>query len=86
MEANRVQCRPCALIVGGALICGIGLAFAAEEAKRPATSMDEPMSGEMKKQGMKQGDVKNREANWDRKMKAMIKKEEETSAQAPAKK
>jgi hypothetical protein len=56
----------------------IGGASAAENRKDEPLKMDAPMSGEMKKKGMKQGDVKKHEEQWDRKMKEMIGKEEKT--------
>ncbi|MEA3153352.1 MAG: hypothetical protein QOK44_941 [Betaproteobacteria bacterium] len=64
----------------------IGGASAAENRKDEPLKMDAPMSGEMKKKGMKQGDVKKREEQWDRKMKEMIGKEEKTMDPGNAKK
>lgn len=37
--------------------------------------VDKPMSGEMKKKGMMQGDVKKAARKWDRKMKDMMENE-----------
>ncbi len=56
-----------------------GFAFcaqAAEPVKDAKIKMDEPMSGEMKKEGTKKRDVQEHAKKWDRKMKAMIEKEE----------
>jgi hypothetical protein len=67
-----------------ALLIGCG-ALAAQTAGEKPMKMDEPMSGEMKKEGAKKGDVKRRAEQWDRKMKDMMEKEEKTMSGRDAK-
>ena len=57
--------------------------FAADAAKGGTMKMGEPMSGEMKRPGMKKGDVKKREEQWSRKMKGALEKDE-AAMPAPA--
>jgi len=61
-------------------------ASAAEIQKGESTKMDQPMAGEMKKKGMKQGEVRKHEEKWDRKMKETIGREENTMTQSSTKK
>jgi len=58
------------------LTLGVGT-LAGTGDKNKSMKMDEPMSGEMKKPGMKKGDVKKHEEKWNRKMKSTLQKEEE---------
>jgi hypothetical protein len=76
----------CARVVaaGTALVIGYG-ALAGQTAGEKPMKMDEPMSGEMKKEGTKKGDVKRRAEQWDRKMKDTVKKEEKTMSGTDAK-
>ena len=61
-----------------ALTLGAGGAIAQDTAKpKPPMKMDEPMPGEMKKPGMKQGDVKKAADDKQQKMKPMMDKEEQ---------
>lgn len=77
----------CAVFVGLALVAG---ARAADAPKAPQASqpmkMDEPMSGEMKKPGMKTGDVKKAAEKKEREMKALMQKEEQSMPGGGAKK
>jgi hypothetical protein len=81
--------------MGAAAACAVvavaGLALArhapaAESARSAAMKMDEPMSGEMKKEGARKRDVKQHAEKWDPKMKAMMEKEEKATAQGGPKK
>jgi hypothetical protein len=85
MGTERAWLGACVLTVIAGLVF-IGSASAAENPKDESVKMDAPMSGEMKKKGMKQGDVKKHEEQWDRKMKDVIGKEEKTMAPGNAKK
>jgi hypothetical protein len=77
----------CAVFMGLAAVTG---ARAADAPKAPQASkpmkMDEPMPGEMKKPGMKTGDVKKAAGKKDREMKAMMQKEEKSMPGGGAKK
>ena len=85
-------------LVRGAAACAIltatGFAFGALPADEPRLAqatrnepmkMDEPMSGEMKKKGMKKGDVKKAAEKKEREMRDMIENEEKSMLQGPAK-
>jgi len=76
-------------------VIDLGLAFGAlaEDVRKQAPAnesqpmkMDEPMSGEMMKKGMKKGDVKKAAEEKEREMKAKLEKEEQSMQQTPAKK
>ncbi|MEN3354688.1 MAG: hypothetical protein V7640_2846 [Betaproteobacteria bacterium] len=76
-----MKTKTCLLAVCSVALTGLIFIFAAsaaEDRRSESVKMDEPMAGEMKKKGMKQGDVKKHEEQWDRKMKEMIGKEEKT--------
>lgn len=75
----------CAVVAATGLALGFSAA-AAEATKDKVMKMDEPMSGEMKKEGMKKGDVKQHAEKWDLKMKDMMEKEEKVMTQGDAKK
>ena len=81
----------CAVVTATGLAFGFG-ALAADEPRvaqateREPMKMDEPMSGEMKKKGMKKGDVKKAAEKKEREMRDMIENEEKSMAQGPAKK
>jgi len=81
----------CVLVAAAELGLAFG-ALAADVAKQaPANEsqpmkMDEPMTGEMMKKGMKKGDVKKAAEEKEREMKAKLEKEEQSMPQAPAKK
>lgn len=77
MSTNRYLLSVCILAAVTGLVSGLD-ALGGEADKRKPMKMDEPMSGEMKKPGMKKGDVKKHEEKWDRKMKNMLEKEEKT--------
>lgn len=73
-----------AVALGCALAAATGV-FAAEPAKADAAkgkpmNMDAPMAGGMKKEGMTLGDVKKAEKKWDRKMREMMEKEQQSRA------
>jgi hypothetical protein len=85
MQNHRGLPSACSLIAIAGLVVSFG-ALAAETRTSEPMKMDEPMSGEMKKKGMKQGDVKKQGEQWDEKMKEMIEKEEKTMNQGNAKK
>jgi hypothetical protein len=70
LELRRGLYKATAIIVG----CIAFAAFAAEP-KSPA-KMDEPMAGNMKRPGMKQGDVKKQAEKKRRAMKPKLEKEE----------
>ena len=70
MELRRGLYKTTAIIVG----CIAFAAFAAEP-KSPAR-MDEPMAGNMKRPGMKQGDVKKQAEKKRHAMKPKLEKEE----------
>ena len=55
------------------------------EAQKPM-KMDQPMSGEMKKEGMMKGDVREAAAKKQRDMKDVMEKEEKAMAREPIKK
>lgn len=57
------------------MVCCIAVAAFAAEPKSPA-KMDEPMAGNMKRPGMKQGDVKKQAEKKSRAMKPKLEKEE----------
>lgn len=59
---------------------------AAELTRNGTMKMDEPMSGEMKKEGAKKRDVKQHAEKWDPKMKAMMEKEEKAMRKGSAQK
>ena len=68
---------------------GLALALSASAAAPAGNAkmkMNEPMAGEMKKEGMKKGDVKEHAQKWDRKMKAMMEEEEKQKRGERAKK
>jgi len=88
-------------LVRGAAVCalaaaaGLALGFGALAADAPAVAqatqrepmrMDEPMSGEMKKKGMKKGDVKKAAEEKEREMRGTIEQEEKSMPQGAAKK
>lgn len=75
----------CAVVAVAALALAFG-APAAELTQNATMKMDEPMSGEMKKEGAKKRDVKQHAERWDPKMKAMMEKEEKAAPQGSAKK
>jgi predicted PurR-regulated permease PerM len=75
----------CAVVAVAALALVFG-APAAELTRNATMKMDEPMSGEMKKEGAKKRDVKQHAEKWDPKMKAMIEKEEKATLRGSAKK
>jgi hypothetical protein len=85
MEAKHALLTACGVVAIAGLV-SLFSASAAEVQKSESTKMDEPMAGEMKKKGMKQGEVKKNEEKWDRKMKEMIGKEENAMARSSAKK
>jgi len=63
-----------------AIACAcIGCAAFAADTKPPA-KLDEPMAGNMKKPGMKQGDVKKQAEKKSRAMKPKLEKEEKDMA------
>jgi len=71
------------------LIAAITLAVpfgstAAEQTAKPPMKMDDPMPGEMKKPGMKKGDVKKAADDKQQKMKPMMDKEESAMPAAAA--
>ena len=49
-------------------------------AKSKSMNMDEPMAGEMKKEGMKKGDVKKAAEKKDSEMRKMLEKEQPSGA------
>jgi hypothetical protein len=68
-------------------IVAASIAFAAFAAEpKPPAKMEEPMAGNMKKPGMKQGDVKKQAEKKRRALKPMLEKEEKEMAPAPARK
>lgn len=75
----------CAAAVVAAFAVAFG-APAAELTRNGTMKMDEPMSGEMKKEGAKKRDVKQHAEKWDPKMKAMMDKEEKSMRQGSAQK
>ncbi|HYL25536.1 MAG TPA: hypothetical protein VEV21_14190 [Burkholderiales bacterium] len=60
--------------LAAALLLAVGVAYAADT--KPPAKMDEPMAGNMKRPGMKQGDVKKQAQKKHRAMKPMLEKEE----------
>lgn len=84
MQTRRALLAACVVAIAGPLC--IFSTLAAEIRKSESTKMDEPMAGEMKKKGMKQGDVKKHGEKWDRKMKDMVGNEERAMTQGSAKK
>jgi len=81
----------CVVVTAIGLAFGVGALAADEPRVAQATEsepmkMDEPMSGEMKRKGMKKGDVKRAAEKKEREMKDMIENEEKSMPQSPAKK
>ncbi len=74
----------CALAAAGAHAADAPKAEAAkaEAAKAKPMDMNAPMAGGMKKDGMRLGDVKKAEQKWDRRMRPMLEKEEQSRAAA----
>jgi hypothetical protein len=64
-----------------AIVCTACAAFAAEP--KPPAKMEEPMAGNMKRPGMKQGDVKKQAEKKRRAMKPMLEKEEKEMPRPP---
>ena len=60
--------------VAAALLLAVGVTFAADT--KPPAKPDEPMAGNMKRPGMKQGDVKKQAEKKRRAMKPMLEQEE----------
>jgi hypothetical protein len=85
MKSKDALLTACGVVAMAGLVSMFS-ASGAEIQKSQSTKMDEPMAGEMKKKGMKQGEVRKHEEKWDRKMKEMIRKEENTMTQSSAKK
>ena len=81
---NAVRTGCSAIAIAG--LISMFSASAAEIANSQSRKMDEPMAGEMKKKGMKQGEVKKHEEEWNRKMKERIANEEKAMANGTAKK
>jgi hypothetical protein len=84
-------------VVRYAVAAAIGLALGSSVLAADASSgaratesepmkMDEPMSGEMKKKGMKKGDVRKAAEKKEAEMRDMIEKEEESMPRGPVKK
>ncbi len=86
--AARIRCAFPAVAAACTLALAAGAAATAadapkaESAKSKPMNMDEPMAGGMKKEGMKVGDVKKAAEKWDRKMRKMIEKEQQSGASA----
>ena len=81
----------CAVVTATGLVLGFGALAAdaptlAQATQSEPMKMDEPMSGEMKKKGMKKGDVKKAAEEKEREMRSMIEKEEKSMPRGPAKK
>jgi pentapeptide MXKDX repeat protein len=77
-------CGPCVALAAFFLISVISPACAADPtktgtAKSTPMKMDEPMAGEMKKEGMKKGDVKKAAEKKDREMRQMLEKEQQAA-------
>lgn len=77
MSMDRHLLSVCILVAATGLLSGLGT-LAGEGDKNKSMKMDEPMSGEMKRPGMRKGDVKKHEEKWDRKMRNTIENEEKT--------
>jgi hypothetical protein len=77
------------VVVGSAAVCAL-LALGIDALAQPTPSapmkMDEPMSGEMKKKGMKKRDVKSAAEKKEREMKGMIEQEQKSMPQDARKK
>ena len=84
METKTALLTACGVVAIAGLV-SLFSASAAELQKPDSTKMDLPMAGEMKKKGMKQGEVRKHEEKWERKMKEMIEKEEKAMTQGSAK-
>lgn len=81
----------CAVVTATGLALGFGALAADKPTVAQATQsepmkMDEPMSGEMKKKGMKKGDVKKAAEEKEREMRGTIEQEERSMPQGAAKK
>ena len=87
-RASVRRAAACAVLAATGLALGI-CALAADEPavaqaqKSEPMKMDEPMSGEMKKKGMKKGDVKKAAEGKEREMREMLEKEEKSMPPGP---
>ena len=84
-RAGKRAAAACAVVAVAALALAGG-ARAAEPAGSGAMKMDEPMAGEMKKEGAKKRDVKQHAEKWDKKMKDMMEKENKAAGEGSARK
>ena len=71
--------KPLEIAALAAILAAATCAWAADAPPKPM-KMDEPMHGEMKKKGMKKGDVKKAAKKRERELKPMIEKEAAGSA------
>jgi hypothetical protein len=70
-----------------AIIATPDLAFSAASpapARSTTMRMDEPMAGEMKKEGTKKGDVKQHAEQWEKEMKVKMEEEEKARHEGSA--
>ncbi|MCX7143844.1 MAG: hypothetical protein NT123_22950 [Proteobacteria bacterium] len=77
------------MLLSAAAVCAFALASGsgaladdqpkAGTAKNKPMNMDEPMAGEMKKEGMKKGDVKKAAEKKDGEIRKMIEKEQQSA-------
>jgi hypothetical protein len=84
MKIKRAPLAAWSVLGIAALMCTFSASAAV--ANSESRNRDEPMAGEMKKKGMKQGEVKKHEEKWDRKMKEMVGNEEKARARGTTKK